>query len=217
MGKFWDTLEVGTRLALCRFAEGGALPRVAGGASPKGPEISPDDLHKLVHIDEHTRAAAHKLALAELQVGIAKENLFKAIASRLEGEISRTIDLAEQELLARAFLRAFGKLLKLLHPGNMEGEDSKLLPPSNATTGRLTIGYGFNAICLDEPTDGVSSTTVDFADDVDAERATIGVRPPAGFFCVYYIVVSGHTLTVHVKTNPGVEHPKTATVSVYAG
>lgn len=204
MGRFWDTLEVGTRLALCRFAEGGALPRVAGGVSPKGPEISPDDLHKLVHIDEHTRAAAHKLALAELQVGIAKENLFKAIASRLEGEISRTIDLAEQELLARAFLRAFGKLLKLL-------------PPSNATAGRLTIGYGFNAICLDEPTDGVSSTTVDLADDVNAELATIGISPPAGFFCVRYIVVSGRTLTVHVKTNPGDAHPKTATVAVYAG
>lgn len=201
MGRFWDTLEVGTRLALCRFAEGGALPRVAGGVFHKGPEISPDDLHKLVHIDEHTRAAAHKLALAELQVGIAKENLFKAIASRLEGEISRTIDLAEQELLARAFLLAFEKLLKLLPAPEVR---------------HVTVGYGHNAVCLATPKDGVSVTRVDLADNVNSRTAVVYVQPHGQHFSMFHVVVYERYVTIHIQTSPFAEHPHTATLSVLA-
>ena len=201
MGRFWDTLKLGTRLALCRFAEGGELPRLAGGVVPKGAEISPDDLHKLVHIDEHTRAAAHKLALAELQVGIAKENLFKAIASRLEGEISRTINQVEHDLLARAFLIAFERLLQLLPAPEVR---------------HVTVGYGHNAVCIATPKDGVSVTRVNLADNVNSRTAVVHVQPIGRYFSVFHVVKYERYVTIHIQTSPGSEHPHTAALSVLA-
>lgn len=202
MGRFWDTLKLGTRLALCRFAEGGELPRLAGGVVPKGAEISPDDLHKLVHIDEHTRAAAHKLALAELQVGIAKENLFKAIASRLEGEISRTINQVEHDLLARAFLIAFERLLQLL-------------PKAERPVGPVgKVGYGRHVIPINEPANGTSVTIVDLADNV-SEDARVMIAPHGATYATAGAYFFERRLTIHIFTHPdGGAHPKEAAVII---
>jgi hypothetical protein len=141
MGKFWNTLDTGTKLALCRFAEGGPTPTAL--------QIHADDLHKLVHIDDHTREAARKLGLAELEVGKAKEKLFKAITQRLEGDIATTVEAIANRGMITAFCVAMEKLLQLL-----------------PTAPKQVVGLGLTAImapCEVELAPGIGDASIDLS------------------------------------------------------